>query len=312
LRGRLPIGGRRYCEIRVGTGSSDTVDLVSDRRPIVLSLATEDCFIRKLTVPRSALSRLDRILDLEISRATPFAPADMLSGWYELAEESEGEHVVVAHVIVRKDLVWPIVGKLNLRGRAIAHILVRDASGKALPVDLRPSLAIEQHPSVRRWRRLSLGAAAVACTLALIATALAFSRQAAELELLDERLGAAQSAAKKVRDEIDAIESSSQRIAGLRKETLNAPSPLGVWTELTRLLPDTAWLAGLSISERSVSIDGTAESAEDLIALLDGSPLFERVAFTGPVTKMPGGRLDRFSITFDLSKPAAVGGLAQR
>src|SRR5438034_10483005 len=92
-----------------------------------------------------------------------------------------------------------------------------------------------------------------------------------------------QGEAKKVRDQIDAIESSSQRIASLRKAKLDAPSPLAVWAELTRLLPDTAWLASLAISQSSVTIDGTAQSAENLIALLDGSPMFEDVAFTGPV-----------------------------
>jgi len=301
--------------VRVCTSAPELIEAVvkgKSRRPLVLRLRAEDCLIRRVSVPRSALFRLDKILGLEIGRMTPFAPSQVLSGWYELPDESLGEHASIAHVIVRKDLVSPIVERLHERGKRIARIEVSSAGDETLPVDLSASLALAEPPGVRRWRRLSLSAAMAAVGLALLAGGIVLSRQAAEIALLDERLGQVQAEARKVRDEVDAIEGSSQRIAGLRKEKLGSPSPLAVWSELTRLLPDTAWLAGLSINETGVTLDGTAQSAEDLITTLDGSPLFEKVAFTGPVTKMPGGKLDRFSISLTLSKPASLLGLATR
>jgi general secretion pathway protein L len=263
-------------------------------------------------VPRSALFNLDKILDLEISRATPFSPSEVLSGWYELPQQEQDDHKAVAHVIARKALPLGIIDKLSARGTRVDRVLVRDADGIPLPIDLKNSLAIAELPSARRWQRLCAGSACAAVALAITAVIVMLSRQAAELELLDRRLEAAEVEAKKVHVEIDAIESSSQRIVALRREKLSSPSLLALWAELTRLLPDSAWLTGISVRESTVTIDGTAQSAETLIAALDGSPLFEAVAFTGPVTKLPGGKLDRFTVTFNLSQPTATTGLAAR
>jgi len=304
-----PGPGERETRILVRVCSSvpellGAIDEERSRRPLIVSLRAADCFIRKIAVPRSALFHLDKILELEIGRVTPFRASDVLSGWYELPEDCEDEHAAIVHVIARKELIWPIIAKLQALGRSLARVLVRDEDGHA--ADLRISLALPERPDSRRRRRLCAGLACTAAMLAAIAGGLSLSRQASQLALLDERLLQAQAQAKKVRDELDAIESSSQSIAALRKERLDGPSPLAVWAELTRLLPDNAWLADMAISQSGVTIDGTAQSAENLIALLDGSPMFEDVAFTGPVTKTPGGKLDRFSISLTLSKPATV------
>jgi general secretion pathway protein L len=252
-------------------------------------------------VPRSALSRVGQILALEIGRVTPFAPADVLSGWYEQPERDQAEQVAITHVIARKDLVQPVIAALSAQGQRIARVVISGPDRGNVPVDFGASIALPERANDRLWRRSSFIAAAAATSLAVIAVFLVFSRQAAELELLDGRLQESRAQAQIVLERIDAIQSSSRRIAELKGRKLESPSPHAIWMELTRLLPDTAWLNGLAIDEGLVTIDGTARSAEGLIAAIDRSPLFESVAFTGPVTKMPGGKLDRFLIAFSLS-----------
>ena len=76
--------------------------------------------------------------------------------------------------------------------------------------------------------------------------------------------------------------------------------------ELTQLLPDTVWIWNFKYSGKEVEISGFADSASDLISLLDKSPLFERVEFLAPVTKQRDRRIggdkekERFKIKLRL------------
>ncbi len=58
-----------------------------------------------------------------------------------------------------------------------------------------------------------------------------------------------------------------------------------VLEELTRLLPDTTWIWNLKYNGKEIELSGFADSASDLIPLLDKSSLFEKVEFLAPVTK---------------------------
>ena len=55
--------------------------------------------------------------------------------------------------------------------------------------------------------------------------------------------------------------------------------------ELTQLLPSTVWIWNLKYDGKEIEVSGYADSASDLISLLDKSPLFEKVEFLAPVTK---------------------------
>ena len=144
----------------------------------------------------------------------------------------------------------------------------------------------------------------------LTATVNLFGRQSAELDDLSQRIEAAQKKAIEVRKRLTVMESSSQRILDLKAAKVGGPSPLVIWEELTRLVPDTAWVSGLSIEKAQVTIEGNARAPEELIPLLDGSPLFEAVSFTAPVTKLPGNDLTRFNIRLTLSAPQQLSSAA--
>jgi Tfp pilus assembly protein PilN len=60
---------------------------------------------------------------------------------------------------------------------------------------------------------------------------------------------------------------------------------LPVLKELTERIPQEAWLRTLSIDKQGIEITGQAGAANQLIPLLEGSPLFTSVEFTAPVTK---------------------------
>jgi general secretion pathway protein L len=97
---------------------------------------------------------------------------------------------------------------------------------------------------------------------------------------------------KRQKPEVEAVERLQKQKEGLAKEVAELEkfrseeaSKIEMLKELTRLLPDTAWIWNLKYNGKEIDISGYADSASDLIPLLDKSPLFEKVEFLTPVTR---------------------------
>ena len=91
---------------------------------------------------------------------------------------------------------------------------------------------------------------------------------------------------------VEAIERVQKQKDALRKEILDLDkirsaeiSKVEILRELTQLLPTTVWIWNFKYTGRELEISGFADSASELISILDRSPLFERVEFLAPVTK---------------------------
>jgi len=107
---------------------------------------------------------------------------------------------------------------------------------------------------------------------------------------------------------IDAIETIQKKKGLLEKEvqefesiTRGETSKLEVLKELSDIFPPTVWVWNLKVQMKEVSkelltdveLNGFANSASDLIAILDKSSLFEKVEFSSPVIKERRGTGDQ-------------------
>ena len=97
---------------------------------------------------------------------------------------------------------------------------------------------------------------------------------------------------KKRKPAVEAVEKLQKQKDDLRKEIAELEkirsgevSKIEILRELTQTLPSTVWIWNFRYTGREMEISGFADSASDLIPLIDGSPLFERVEFLAPVTK---------------------------
>ncbi|MGQ9647166.1 MAG: pilus assembly protein PilM [Thermodesulfobacteriota bacterium] len=91
---------------------------------------------------------------------------------------------------------------------------------------------------------------------------------------------------------VEAVEQLQRQRDALRKEIAEIEkiqsaetSKVEILRELTQLLPTTVWIWNFKYAGRELEISGFADSASELISILDRSPLFERVEFLAPVTK---------------------------
>ena len=97
---------------------------------------------------------------------------------------------------------------------------------------------------------------------------------------------------KERKPKVDAIDAVQKKREKLEKEVQEfktlvseGTSRLEILKELAEVLPPTVWIWNMKFRARDVELNGFANSASDLIAILDKSPYFEKVEFTSPVTK---------------------------
>jgi Tfp pilus assembly protein PilN len=112
-----------------------------------------------------------------------------------------------------------------------------------------------------------------------------FVRYRSELDTVNAEI-------KKRKPEVEALEKLQKQndecckeMSELDQIRLREISKIDVLDELTKIFPDTVWIWNFKYNGKEVELSGFADSASDLISLLDKSPLFEKVEFMAPVTK---------------------------
>jgi general secretion pathway protein L len=145
----------------------------------------------------------------------------------------------------------------------------------------------------------------LALLLTIVAVAIPLERQRSKLADLNDRIAASRAEAEQssvLREQLDLL---TQTGYFLLTEKARRPMATDVLAELTRLVPDEAYLSQLVLQESQVELYGSAATASDLIGLLDQSPLFRAPQFRSPVTQDVDDGAERFHLSVEL---AAEGG----
>jgi Tfp pilus assembly protein PilN len=146
-------------------------------------------------------------------------------------------------------------------------------------------LPLEMRQKVRDYgKTVFVGLLSLAVLLGFIWGGGVYGRYRSELETLRSEI-------KKKRPEVQAVERIQKQrtvlmseMAEFAKITRGSVSEVQILKELTQLLPPSVWIWHYKFSGREIEISGFADSASELIPLLDKSPLFEKVEFLAPVT----------------------------
>lgn len=127
----------------------------------------------------------------------------------------------------------------------------------------------------------------------------AFLQHRWRIDRLDAELKGLGSQLKKIeliRAEKDKIDGRINYLNTLRQ---GDPSILDILKELSERIPTDAWVSRFDFSGDDVKIQGEAESASELIPILEASPMFGGVTFLSAITKARDGK-ERFRIGLSL------------
>lgn len=163
-----------------------------------------------------------------------------------------------------------------------------------------PTRALENfHPAyghIRHRRNASIGLLVVLCIISAgtyTHLALRYSQASSNLEELVARRRVE---ALHVRKLLDQREKIFDAIDAARKSKERSVPFTQVWEEVTRALPDDAWLSDFAFDGTSVTLSGYAERSANLISKLSSSELLGDPAFTSPVVRAPGQTGEQFEL----------------
>jgi general secretion pathway protein L len=261
---------------------------------IGIEVPSETIFRREILLPQEAHAALPTIAMQDLLRKTPFHLDDI---YHDYAAIPSGKKIAVSQWVIKRAFVEDIARPLGLKPADITFVEATpsEENGPAVRLRLRP---ITTHVSWL-WKAL-IGLTITSILLLGLAVLFETQRQQDVLDELAGQLATTRKQAQQVRSTLDKVQQERNTLDQLRSRKWKAATTLDVWEELSRVLPDHAWLTELRITEsadgkeRRVVMTGFSTAAADLVALIDKSALFQDVALTAPIAIDPIEQRERF------------------
>jgi general secretion pathway protein L len=274
-----------------------------DRRyrkwPVAVRLGGDLGLRKVVDLPLAARDDLGQLLHFELDRLTPFKADDVCFAWRVLDTDAAKGRMQVELEMAPKAVVDRALALAQQHRREVARVELVGSSGRA-PLDLMPRSAEARQGRSWLGRLLPL----IALGLAATAIMLPLNKKQQVIERLEREIAVVRAEAEeslRIRDEIDDLAGKAGFLAAAKNQRLTMTEVLA---ELTRAIPDHSHIVQLQIRGDSVELNGLADKASDLIAILDRSPLLALPAFQSPVTRDPRSDKERFQISVDLVKRA--------
>jgi len=233
--------------------------------------------LRSFRLPAAVRENLDGAVTAELDRVTPFTAAQVYLH-YRAGPPRDNEIAIDLAVVPRR-LVDP----------QLKDGVIRAVAAEGAPDWLRGRNFLPRRANV--WRPgLSRPVTLVLLLALLLPGAAAYWHD----RHLQSRLADAQRAAADTLRLTRELASRRSGLSPLDVERAAHPSVSRLLADLTRALPDGAYIDELSIDGQGVTLSGYAVSAAALIPALAQNGRFTDVHFTGGVTREPERGLERF------------------
>lgn len=279
------------------------------RPPVVqLRLPYSACLARRVEVPERARAQVHQILALDLERATPLSSSDVYSAHYRDGEPPEKKGgIAFRHLVVKKNVIDGAIAQLRSAGAEVAAVgcWSEDAS-EPLPVNFLDQ-ALARSGNRFHNRRAARLLATLAVVLTSSAASVSYYRLEAALDGLKQETASARARLAGLNATREARDSKLREAAAIHRAKLARPPVVHILDELTRVLPDSAFLTEVTIDGDSIGITGHADQAAGLVAMLESSALFEAPTLDAPVTFDDHLDKERFTYRLRLHRTTVSG-----
>ena len=270
------------------------------------------CFVRRVEMPAAATSDFPRLLALDFERGTPFKRSDVYLAHYVEKTPAAPGKVWVRQLIIKRASVDGLKADIEGLGLEVGFLDCWDGDNPAgLPVDFFDQAATGKASGGARGA-LTMTLAALAVVLAALGVYLVIDKHETALQQLQGQTERQKAKAQAAREALAKSQVAYSEIANFNQLRSAAVSKMSVIEELTRLLPDTAWVTDLKIDGATVDISGFAKSAATLVPILERSAMFVDATPTSPLTFDQREDKDRFSIRVHIRKSVTTSAEAPR
>jgi general secretion pathway protein L len=285
-------------------GEADILDKISQRARqgpvrVKVRVPLEECLVRPITLPKAAVKDIDRIMALELERATPFRMADVHAA-VVLNPKAKGSVTVSGEqIVMKRSRLKALRDRLEAAGAEVVGADgYRDDPATPVPIDF---LAERTADSAARGGILpSAGVLATACgTLALAALAITAYRHELALADLREQTAAVRSRLADSRAQQD----TGDRFVADALAELKAQYPpvVALIDGVTRRMPDTAYLTEFRFADGAVELVGFGRPVRGLAVELEQSPYISSASITAPIVTDDERQKERFSLQLRLN-----------
>jgi general secretion pathway protein L len=290
--------GNLFASVPAGMQIKSETAQALRRHFITFELAADKVVSRRITVPAQAQEFLPGVVRNQIERLSPWPSSQAIYGFAGVPNQDDAGTLNVCVQIASRASIDAICNELATSGLSPDRISVQpDAGIKASPITLwtRPTHA-QQRKVQSLPRLIGIGLAATVLLSVAVSGWAFYSASAIEAEQ-EEVAGHT-----KTLQRLSQSPRKAQEIASLkppeRAWVLKETSPIAVLIldDLTRALPDSAYLSELHVENATVRIIGLASDAPSLISALEQSGHFSEVHFFAPTTKGQDSDLYRFYI----------------
>lgn len=252
------------------------------RRRIILPASR--VLVRQATFPQAAEENLREVIAFEMDRVLPFQSEEVYFDFLLRAREPDQNRVVVEIAAARR----PVVEEAVAAAGGVARVGVEGLDPR---LDLCPPQA--RRRLLGRADALMVGLGSLFLVLAAGAPFYHVTVRLAALEAEMTRLRSDAAEAERIRASIDSSLAAERLIVEKRAAQ---PTTLSALEEVTRLLPDDAWLQQFHMTIEGVELQGTAGASSQLLRSLEESPVFAAAMFRAPVTRDSKLDRERFSL----------------
>ena len=300
--------GEDYAEVRrITLGPTDPSELRQALRELpgriqysrattIIRVPESQTLRRGISLPLAAAGTLRDVLSHDFDRQMPIGRDQAYFDCRVLSRDKDRKQLRAELIAIKRPTLD--------RALEVAAAVGKHPKGVELIGDGDPILLSGLLPQARtstgmRWeRRLTAGLCGLT-TLLVACTAIAlYDRQQAFADKLSQQLTLARSqavAAQQVEKKAVAL-LVQQRFLPEQKRN---GSVMAVLAEVTRVLPDDAWVFNMEVKGREVRMHGYAPAASTLLGRFAQSLLLENARFRAPLTQAPRAGLERFDLSCD-------------
>jgi general secretion pathway protein L len=268
---------------------------------VTLALPRAEIVTRPTQLPLAAEENLREVVGFEMDRLTPFSRDEVYYACRVTGRDARAGRLHIDVLLAPRRKVDALLADLRGRGLRVAAVDVASATpGRPLGVNLLPQAA---RPAPSRLGRAVAGVlTAAAVVLLVVALQVPLQRKADYAAALSERVAAERARVavlQRLREEIAGLKSPDASLQDLKRESALT---LTLLDQVTRLLPDDAWLNQLTLNGDRLDLAGFSPSSSKLITTFEESPQFSETVFRAPVTQDPRLGLERFSLSMRVTE----------